>query len=246
MKLHFLGTTGYHPNQRRHTACLMLPEIGLILDAGTGMFRVRDLIATPKLDIFLTHAHLDHVLGLTFMFDVVHQKPVERVLVHAAPEKIDAIEQHLFSPAIFPVKPPFELRPLPKEKILADGARLTHCPLSHPGGSLGYRIDWPDRSLCYITDTTARPNSDYIDFIRGADVLLHECNFRDGFEKEAEQTGHSCTTPVCENARQAGVSRLYLLHLNALDTSDDPVGLDAARAIFPATEIAEDGMIIDV
>ena len=33
MKLHLLGTTGYHPNARRHTACLMLPEQGIVLDA---------------------------------------------------------------------------------------------------------------------------------------------------------------------------------------------------------------------
>ena len=61
MKLHLLGTAGYHPTQRRHTACLMLPEVGLVLDAGTAMFRIRDLIQTRHLDIFLTHTHLDHV-----------------------------------------------------------------------------------------------------------------------------------------------------------------------------------------
>lgn len=65
MKLVLLGTTGYHPNRRRHTACMFLPEVGVVLDAGTGMFRVRDHLATSHLDIFLTHAHLDHVVGLT-------------------------------------------------------------------------------------------------------------------------------------------------------------------------------------
>ena len=67
MKLLLLGTGGYHPNQRRHTACLMLPEAGIVLDAGTGFFRVRQHVATPSLDILLTHAHLDHVVGLTYL-----------------------------------------------------------------------------------------------------------------------------------------------------------------------------------
>ena len=67
MRLHFLGTAGYHPNRRRDTACLMIPEAGILLDAGTGIFRARDLIGTPTLDIFLSHVHLDHSVGLTFL-----------------------------------------------------------------------------------------------------------------------------------------------------------------------------------
>ena len=52
----------------------MLPELGLIFDAGTGIFRARDLIQTDTLDIFLTHIHLDHCVGLTFLYDVLYQK----------------------------------------------------------------------------------------------------------------------------------------------------------------------------
>ena len=90
MQLHLLGSTGYHPNERRHTTCLMIPEIGLIFDAGTAMFRVRDLIQTDTLDVFLTHGHLDHVVGLTFMFDILWEKEMRRVDVHGDPEKLAA------------------------------------------------------------------------------------------------------------------------------------------------------------
>ena len=76
MKLVLLGTTGYHPNDERQTACFMLPEQGIVLDAGTAMYRVRDQLVTPELDIFLTHAHLDHIVGLTFLFDVIYDKPM--------------------------------------------------------------------------------------------------------------------------------------------------------------------------
>ena len=111
MQLHFLGTTGYHPNARRHTACFMLPEQGIVLDAGTGMFRVRDRICTTELDIFLTHAHLDHIAGLTFLFDVLHEKQVNRVTVHGERQKLAAIEEHLLAELIFPVKPPCDFEP---------------------------------------------------------------------------------------------------------------------------------------
>lgn len=245
MKLLFLGTTGYHPNERRQTACLMLPELGVVLDAGTGLFRIRQHLTAPSLDIFLTHAHLDHVVGLTFLFDVLYQKTMKHVFVHGEAEKLREIDQHLFSPLLFPVKPPFEYRPLSQRVRLADGAELTHFPLEHPGGAIGFRIDWPDRSLAYVTDTTARPGAAYLEQIRGVDVLVHECYFPDGWEDKAELTGHSCTTPVAEAARAAGVGRLLLVHVNPLSTDDDPIGLDVARAIFPAVEIAEDGQEIE-
>ena len=112
MKLIFLGTTGYHPSDRRHTACLMVPELGIVFDAGTGFYRVREHIRTTSLDIYLTHAHLDHSFGLTFLFDVLHQRKVQQVQVHAEAEKLKAIEEHLFSPLLFPVKPPCDFRPL--------------------------------------------------------------------------------------------------------------------------------------
>ena len=173
MRIHLLGTTGYHPNDRRQTACFMLPEQGIILDAGTGMYRVRDLIETSHLDIFLTHAHLDHIMGLTFLFDVLWEKEMDRVHVHGEATKLQQIETHLFSEPLFPVMPPLEFRPLNDVVELSGGGKLTHFPLKHPGGSLGYRLDWPDASLAYVTDTTATPDAEYIETIRDGDVLLH-------------------------------------------------------------------------
>jgi len=99
--------------------------------------------------------------------------------------------------------------------------------------------------MAYVTDTTAAKDAKYVDPIRGVDLLVHECNFRDGQEEWAEKTGHSSTTPVAELARAAGAKRLVLVHLDPLDESDDPVGIAAARKIFPATEIGYDGMVVE-
>jgi len=245
MKLVLLGTTGYHPNDRRHTPCMLLPSCGVMLDAGTAVYRAGRYLQTTQLDIFLTHAHLDHVIGLTYLFNVIREQSLERIRVHGAPEKLAAIDEHLFAEALFPKKPPMEMLSLAEEVPLASGGRLTHFPLPHQGGALGFRLDWPDRSMAYVTDTTASPEADYVERIRGVDVLVHECYFPDGSAEWAAQTGHSCTTPVARVARQAGVGRLVLVHLNPLSTDRDPIGLDIARAIFPETELGQDLMELE-
>lgn len=245
-KLHFLGTTGYHPNNTRQTACLMLPELGIILDAGTGIFRARDLISTKQLSIFLTHAHLDHSIGVTFLFDILWNKQVNLVQVFGEAEKLKAIDDHLFSPLLFPIKPPCDFRALKQPKMeLAGGATLSWTSLEHPGGSIGYKIEVGGKSMAYITDTTASPTSKYIEFIRGVDLLIHECYFPDGYEDRADLTGHSCTTSVATVAKMAQAKELYLVHINPLDESPDPIGIDKAKAIFPNVKVAYDQLVID-
>jgi ribonuclease Z len=99
--------------------------------------------------------------------------------------------------------------------------------------------------MAYVTDTTADAAADYVERIRGVDVLFHECNFRDGQEALARQTGHSSATSVARVAKAAGVGRLLLLHFNPLEESDDPVGLSAMRTFFAATELSTDEMELE-
>ncbi|NLX95402.1 MAG: MBL fold metallo-hydrolase [Rhodopirellula sp.] len=245
MKLILLGTSGYHPCPTRHTACMFLPEPGVLLDAGTGMYRLPRYLRTSELDIFLTHAHLDHIIGLTYLFSVAWLHPLDAVRVHGRAETLDAIDEHLFAAPLFPKRPPMELVPLEASEPLPGGGRLTHFPLEHQGGSIGYRLDWPGHSMAYVTDTTADPASDYIERIRGVDLLLHECYFPDAEADRARATGHSTTTPVAEVARQAGVKRLVLVHISPLAEGDDPIGLETARAIFAETALGEDRMELD-
>ncbi len=246
MRLTFLGTGGYHPNERRHTASVLLPDAGIALDAGTGFFRVQERLKTDTLDVFLTHAHLDHVCGLTFFLVPVLRGDVQAVRVHGTKETLAAVRTHLFAEPLFPVEPPYEWCELPSDAPLeiADQGRLTWIGLDHPGGSVGYRIDWPDRSFAYITDTTAPGN--YLAFIRDVDVLIHECYFPDDMQDWALRTGHSSATAVANVAKASGAKRLYLVHADPQHPEDDPIGLEGIRHIFPATELAEDLLDIEI
>jgi ribonuclease BN (tRNA processing enzyme) len=245
MKLVLLGTGGYFPTSQRHTACLMLPEVGVVLDAGSGMCRLGKYLETDRLDIFLTHAHLDHVAGLTYLVNVIPPAVLSETIVHGDAAKLAAVRDHLFAEAIFPVPPPFRFQPLSASCALPKGGRLTHFSLKHPGGSLGFRLDWPTHSLAYVTDTTAEAGADYVEKIRGVDLLVHEAYFADDVGGLPNLTGHSSLVHVAEVARAAAVGRLFLVHL---DPTRDEAGFDlsAVKKIFDRIEVGRDQMTIDV
>jgi ribonuclease Z len=176
---------------------------------------------------------------------VAFGKDLKRITVHARAEKLAAITGHLLAEALFPVPLPCDWQPLTATVPVGRQGRLSYFAVEHPGGAIGFRLDWPQRSMAYVTDTTAAPRAAYVDAIQGVDLLVHECNFPDGWESFAERTGHSCTTAVSQVARDAGVRRLILAHVNPLLDDQDPVGLEQARSIFPATELATDELEIE-
>jgi ribonuclease BN (tRNA processing enzyme) len=158
------------------------------------------------------------------------------------------VREHLFAERLFPVQPQVDYVELSDTLIHEnpEWALTYQCLPSHPGGSVAYRLDLkarpgqPERSIAYVTDTVA--DGSYTEFIRGVDLLLHECNFSDDLAKWCELTGHSHTSRVAQLAADAGVGRLVLLHFDPLLTGDDPVGVANARRIFPSTDLAEDLM----
>jgi len=198
----------------------------------------------------LTHAHLDHIIGLTYLLAPMRFGQLERVWVHGRPETLRAVQDHLFAPELFPKQPGYEYVALDGAVRLSDG-EVSHFPLTHhPGGSVGYRIDWRSDSssdavsMAYITDT--RVDGTYTEFVRGVDLLIHECYFPDDCGDMAATTGHSSTTAVAEVARDAGVGRLLLVHIDPRRSDDDPIDIRRARAVFANTDMAEDLMEIEV
>jgi ribonuclease Z len=247
MRVQILGSGGYFPNERRHTSCYYLPDSSAVLDAGTGAFRLLDRLASEQLDVFLTHGHLDHICGLTYLLLPMAQGRLSSVRVYGPAPTLDAVRTHLFAQPVFPVMPEFTFLPLQDhpQVQLSDGAILTHQPLTtHPGGSTAYRIDWraedgrESRSLAYVTDTVV--DDSYSEFVQGVNLLLHECYFPDDMAEWADKTGHSYTTAVANLARRNDVGRLLLIHVDPQSGDLDPIDVQAAQAVFAASDIAQD------
>ena len=251
LEVHCLGTAGYHPNESRHTSCYFLPKSGVLLDAGTGIFRLPKLIETDHLDILLSHAHLDHVVGLTFLLDILHQRPVKDVRVWGQQDKLAAIREHLFHESLFPVAIPVTWHAIDDHSTCdLHGTEMTWRPQEHPGGSVAYRLNTPrpdsspsdpPATLVYATDTLGEDDPESLQWMSGADLLMHECNFDNQNQKWAEKTGHCYLRKVLHIAGQTKPRRLLLTHINPiaeLDIADEGQSLDCPM------EIATDGMSV--
>jgi len=218
-----LGTNGYFPTRARQTMSFLLarPGAALVLDAGSGLGRLaepevrRHVESIERLDIVLTHYHLDHVIGLSYLPGLWAGKSV-RIFAPAPPlvaGDSDALDR-LISPPLFPVG--FSRWPLAVEIVPYSGRELEIGPFAlslrsqkHPGGSVGIRLD--DR-LAYVTDTVLDRGT--IDFVRGVGTLLHEVWLTDeeAALDDAGRTGHSAAGAVAAIAREAGVGRLVPIH----------------------------------
>ena len=249
MQLEFLGTAGYHPNEARHTSCVLLPDAApgcaFVLDGGSGFFRLIDRALPARLHIFLSHPHLDHVLGLTFLTDVQHAHPGTQITLYGDARTLETVRHTLFGSPLFPLQLGCEaVEVRPAQPFHVAGVEVECCALTHPGGSLAYRFRWPDgKTLCYVTDTSG--DGAYHEFISGApDLLIHERNFPDKFADLAETSGHCTSKHLVAAARVSGAKRLVATHFNPL-TSTDPLTEDDVYGQIPGVVGAFDGLKVE-
>jgi ribonuclease Z len=239
MRLIFLGTGGSWPTPERGTTALYLPDYGLLLDAGTNVHPLRDLHGDGPLRVLMSHYHLDHSVGLYFLAAGVFAGRTQPEISVWGPEWDDRFKTE-WGPnsALWPLDFPFPLVRA-ADRFRIDDIEITTRHVPHHAPVIAYRLKFPDgETLAYVTDTTAP--GDYADFIRGVDVLVHDCSFSKANAHWADTVAHSDTVRLAQLARAAGVGKLYLTHTGPLE--DRLTLLEEVREIFPNVELPVDGL----
>ena len=225
-----------------------------VFDAGTGLARLgrepfRRLIppGDRPIHLFLTHLHLDHTVGLTFLPALWSNPTVVHVPAHdgagaeAGPEAFRTVFGGPFFPLGFDdLLPDISLETVGPGETRVEGVRISARQQDHPGGSLGYRVE---DALALITD--AARDSGAAEFANNVRVLLHEAWIGEPAGPDAESAGlngHSSAEDAALVAKEAEVGELLLCHLPPADEDRYAGMLARARTIFPRTEICFDGL----
>jgi ribonuclease BN (tRNA processing enzyme) len=171
MQIRVLGCSGSIAAGSRTTSFLLDDDI--LIDAGTGVGELT-LDELARIDhVFLTHSHLDHVLGVPLLADSVMRRRqaagAPPVQVHALPQTLQALRDHVLNWVIWPdftrlptpEHPMLALRPLHCGEVRALGRRhIEALPAQHTVPAVGYAVRGPGADAAawvYTGDTGPNP-----------------------------------------------------------------------------------------
>ena len=209
----------------------------IIVDAGSGIRRLGNALMTEgrrDYNMFFTHAHWDHLLGFPFFKPIYY--PGTEINMFGCPFAQISV-QELISQVMAAPHFPIEYQNIRCEisyhqtcgdRFSINEMTVTSFPLSHPNEGMGYRFEEDGKSFVFLTDNElsyihpgGRGFDDYVGFAAGADLLIHDAEFR---EDDYKQTwGHSTYNDAVRLALAAGVKTLGLFHHNQERTD---VGVD--------------------
>ena len=234
----------------------------LVLDAGTGI-RMLGRELSPglrRVDVLLTHLHLDHIIGLGFFAPLYNPEMEVHIWGPAsATLSLEARLRRYLAPPLFPVllrdlPCRLELHHVARGRIPIAGFHVEVARVCHPGPTVGYRVETKNASLAYIPDhepalgarsfpLDAEWTSGF-ELAREADLLLHDAQYTREEYQRSVGWGHSSMHDALAFARLAGVKHFVPFHH---DPGRDDVALDAVvaaavadlRPDFPVTPATE-------
>jgi len=246
-----------------NTPCIEIScgERTLVIDAGTGLrplgAKLAKLGHNQELDVFFTHTHMDHFVGLPFFAPAYDPTNIVRFWAgHLRPERtLKEACDHLMSAPLFPVPPDVFQADVSFIDFEA-GSSLTPtpdihvetAPLNHPGRATGYRVEFGGRSIAVVTDTAhvpGEPNEGALKLMRDADIAIYDAMFTDEEFAQRPDWGHSTWQEGIRLADQAGTKQLVIFHHDPGRTDDemDKIAADAA-AERPGTIAAVEGVTL--
>ena len=234
-----------------NTSCVAV-EAGdgslLVLDAGTGIRRLGLAIGASarRVDLLLTHLHLDHIQGLGFFAPLFNPKVEAHIWGPASTTLgLGARLTKYLSPPLFPVHLRdlpcrLELHEVPCEQVEIGPFTVTSCLVCHPGPTVGYRIEMDGAVVAYLPDhepalgTTEFPaENDWtsgFEIARGADLLIHDAQYTVEEYEARVGWGHSSLQQAIAFAGAAGVAELVPFHHDPTH-SDEQIDRMIASAI---------------
>lgn len=221
-----------------NTSCVEVEAEGwrLVLDAGSGMYNINtnQPFLNNRVDILLTHLHMDHIQGLGFfrpLFD-----PAAEIHLWGPASKTQSLRARLgryFSPPLFPVY----FRNLTCKLVLheiEDGTfsigpfTIFSRYIIHPGPTVGFRIQHGQATLAYLPDhepalglSGILPNLQWLsgsDLAKGVDLLLHDAQYTSEEYKVRMGWGHSSIKDALQFAAFTEVKQLLFTHHDPLRT----------------------------
>lgn len=247
-----------------NTSCVEVQcgERRLVLDTGTGMRLLGQKLAAEKrrvqLTVLYSHLHWDHMQGLPF-FTPLYMPGTE--LDFFGPQGLSQALGAQMSDPGFPVRLSSVPARLAYEEI-AEGSRvrldggitITCARLNHPGGVLGYRIEYGGQVLVYATDTEhySCPDPKLVRLAEGADLLIYDAQYDD--DEYAGRNGpprtgwgHSTYVEGVKVAQAAHVKRLALFHHDPAHSDERVFDLERrAQALLPGSFACREGHTVEV
>jgi phosphoribosyl 1,2-cyclic phosphodiesterase len=215
-----------------HTSCMQI-DTGdpayVICDLGSGVRPFGQAVlaqhgpASPKhYDIFMSHVHWDHIMGLPFFAPAYI--PGNRIVIYGGHEALEmALRRQMDRPS-FPVdfsalKADIRFVHLaPDQRHDVAGMAVTLLRQRHAGDSYGYRFEKNGRTVVYSTDSEhklgdAREAQRFVAFFRDADLVVFDAMYSlaESISVKADW-GHSSNVVGVELCQAAGVAHLCLFH----------------------------------
>ena len=235
----------------------------IIFDGGTGLRPYGDAVlksgAILDADLFLSHCHLDHVAGLPFFTPLFAERHSLRIWAGNLPPDLPLKQalRTMMSPPLFPIdvesfRAEIEYRDFAPGNTMQprEGIVLKSALLNHPGGAIGYRLEFGGKVLAYITDTelpAGKIDPRQLALAAGADLLVFDCTYTESEIATRRGWGHSTWQDGIRFANEANARTLCMFHH---DPSHDDAAMDSiekqAAAIRPGTIAAKEGLALDL
>jgi phosphoribosyl 1,2-cyclic phosphodiesterase len=213
----------------------------LVLDAGTGIRPLGGTIAGDgsRVDLLLTHLHMDHIQGLGFFAPLFN--PAMEVHIWGPASTTLTLSVRLaryLSPPLFPVRLrdlpcALELHEVPCGDFEVGQFHISSALVCHPNPTVGYRIEDSEAAVTYLPDhePALGLHDSYLspDWTSGynlaadADLLIHDAQYTDEEYARSVGWGHSSVRQAFGFARLADVKHFVPFHH---DPSHDDSFLD--------------------